>query len=109
MNVSIKEYCKKLRLSGIAKNWMDVKFENPEQYLIELLEIELKEREVNRTNRLLKQTKLPYHKTFENFEWSSLDLPQSVQREWLMEGQFIEDKQNLLLYGPVGTGKTHLQ
>lgn len=108
MKSMIKDYCRRLRLSGIARHWQDVHYETPEQFLQELLELELKEREANRTSRLLKQAKLPYLKTFENFDWSSVQLPQSIQREWLMDGRFVKEKQNLLLYGPVGTGKTHL-
>ena len=28
--------------------------------------------------------------------------------EGLVEGNFIENKENLIFYGPVGTGKTHM-
>ena len=45
---------------------------------------------------------------FEGFDFTSVKLPPSLSRQELCSAAFIEEKRNLVLYGPVGTGKTHL-
>ncbi len=52
--------------------------------------------------------RFPVYKTLEGFEFTSVKLPPSLSREELCSGAFIAEKKNLVLYGPVGTGKTHL-
>ena len=42
------------------------------------------------------------------FDFASLKLSPSLSREELCSAAFIAEKKNLVLYGPVGTGKTHL-
>jgi len=108
MEDKMKEYCNQLRLSAIAENWQETEYKNKSQYLAELLELELRTKNTRRTNRLLKQAKFPYFKTIEDFEWNNIDLPKELQYEDLISLKFIEEKENLLLYGSVGTGKTHL-
>ena len=105
---AIAKYCQQLKLTSIADNWQDIEFENKGQYLVELLELELKEKNTRRTNRLLKQGKFPYLKTLQDFEWDNIKLPNKLTKESLINLNFVDNKENLLLYGSVGTGKTHL-
>jgi DNA replication protein DnaC len=99
-----------LRLGGLAKNWRDVEYSgSPEEYIKNLLELELREREVNRINRLVKIAGFRVIKTLEDFEWTNaIRIPQSITREELEAFRFVERKENLILLGSVGTGKTHL-
>ncbi len=78
------------------------------QYLANVLEKEVNRREENRRSRLLKRAKFPVYKTFEGYEYCSVKLPPALTREELEDVRFIEEKTNLVLYGPVGTGKTHM-
>ena len=98
-----------LRLGGLAKNWREVEYRDKEEYVRALLELELGEREVNRINRLVKTAGFRVLKTLEDFEWTSvIQMPQGVSREELETFRFVERKENLILLGAVGTGKTHL-
>ena len=98
-----------LRLGGLAKRWEEVEYRDREQYLGDLLSLELSIREVNRINRLVKTAGFRVLKTLEDFEWTgAMQLPQGVSREYLETAVFLEKKENLILLGAVGTGKTHL-
>lgn len=69
---------------------------------------ELEHRERLRKARLFQRAAFPVRKTLEGYEFYSLRLPQSLHPDELTSCQFVRDKKNLVLYGPVGTGKTHL-
>ena len=109
MSESIEKMMHTLRLGGLAKNWREVEYRDKEEYVRALLEMELGEREVNRINRLVKTAGFRVLKTLEDFEWTSvIQMPQGVSREELETFRFVERKENLILLGAVGTGKTHL-
>ncbi len=76
-----------------------------------MLSIEVKEREVNRINRLVKAAAFPVIKTLDSFVWNNnIELPpQGITRQEVEDFSFIERKENLILMGgAVGTGKSHL-
>jgi DNA replication protein DnaC len=109
----VPEYIEKmmhtLRLGGLAKSWKGVEYRDKEQYVKALLELELGEREVNRINSLVKTAGFRVLNTLEDFEWTSvIQMPQGMNREELETFRFVERKENLILLGAVGTGKTHL-
>jgi DNA replication protein DnaC len=109
MGESIEKMMHALRLGGLAKSWQEVKYRDREQYVKELLELELKEREVNRINRLVKTAGFRVIKALEDFEWTpTVQIPHGTKREDIEEFRFVERKENLILLGSVGTGKTHL-
>lgn len=54
MPEQIEQYMRTLKLGGMAREWRNVEFQSTEQYVRELLELELREREVNRINRMVK-------------------------------------------------------
>lgn len=98
-----------LRLGGLSKRWKEVEYNTREQYLKDLLALELSIREVNRINRLVKTAGFRVLKTLEDFEWTNaMQMPQGVRREDLETFRFLEKHENLILLGAVGTGKTHL-
>lgn len=79
-----------------------------ERYLLELAERECQERRQKRIGRLLRASKLPLEKT-----WQTLDvkrLPPKVvqQARSLLEGSFLDRRENVLAFGVPGSGKTHL-
>jgi len=79
-----------------------------EEYLRELLEAELRSRQERTARRYLQQAGFPDLKTLEQIEWDAL---QGVSRPKLLElasGQFIEAAEDVVIAGPIGTGKTHL-
>jgi len=77
-------------------------------YLLRLTERELLDRERRAADRRLKAAKLPVIKTLDTFEFACQpSINKAVVRE-LMRGQYITDRQNVLIVGNSGTGKTHL-
>jgi DNA replication protein DnaC len=106
---SIEQTMRSLKLGGLAKEWRSVKYHEPEQYMRELLELEVREREANRTNRMIKQANFRVTKTLESFVWKpGIEVPTSITREEIEAASFVKNKENLVLMGTVGTGKTHL-
>jgi len=78
------------------------------EFLMELFEHELAYREENKRRRLKKQATFPCVKGFEGYDWSAASLPPSITVQDITGLGFVRRTENLLLYGPVGTGKTHL-
>jgi len=79
-----------------------------EQYLLSLAERECQERRQRRVERLLRESRLPLEKS-----WPALDLrrlpPKVVQQaRSLLDGSFLARRENVLAFGPPGSGKTHL-
>ena len=109
MSEQIEKYMRQLKLGGLTKEWQSVHYNNNEQYVRELLEIEIRERDVNRINRTVKTAGFRVIKTLDDFIWTpNVKLPQGLTREDLENFAFIEKKENLIMLGMVGTGKTHL-
>jgi DNA replication protein DnaC len=79
-----------------------------EEFLHRVLLCEMAHREEVRKARYLREAAFPVYKTFAGYETQHLKLPAQFNLNDLQQGQFIREKKNLLLYGPVGTGKTHL-
>lgn len=69
---------------------------------------ELQSRADARKTRLLRQAMFPTDKTLETYQWNNLTMPANWGRAQLETLEFIEHHEDLVLYGPVGTGKTHL-
>ena len=109
MHESIEANLRKLKLGGLAKEWRSVAYHDAEQYLAALLDLELKEREVNRVNRMVRTAGFNVIKTAEDFVWSrNIALPNGLTREYMTELRFLAPRENLIFLGTVGTGKTHL-
>jgi DNA replication protein DnaC len=79
-----------------------------EQYLLELSERECEQRQGNRVRRLLQDSGLPLEKSLANFDLKRLPAKVSRQLKVLLEGSFLDRKENLLAFGNPGAGKSHL-
>ncbi|MFS0614223.1 IS21-like element helper ATPase IstB [Lederbergia ruris] len=107
MNTKIQEYAKRLKLSWIREHYQEVEASSNEEYLLQLFEREIQQREERKINLLLTQATLP--KVGNNpFDWKDIILTQGLKQEDLLNGTFIEKQENLIFYGGVGTGKTYL-
>jgi DNA replication protein DnaC len=106
---SIEQTMRTLKLGGLAKDWRSAEYREPEQYMRELLDIEVREREANRMARMIKQAGFRVIKTLDKFVWKpGIEVPGSITREEIEEASFVARKENLVLMGMQGTGKTHL-
>lgn len=79
-----------------------------DRYLLGLCELELSEREHRRIERLLAESKLPREKTLETFDRTRLKKTVDRQFAVLVEGDFLDRRENVLVFGNPGGGKTHL-
>jgi len=79
-----------------------------DRYLLGLCELELSEREQRRVQRLLTDSKLPREKTLEAFDRTRLKKTVDRQFSVLLEGDFLDRRENVLVFGNPGGGKTHL-
>lgn len=109
MSEQIELMMRQVKLGGMAKEWRSVQFESPEQYVTDLLKLELREREANRINRMVKTAGFRVLKTLDDFVWgSAVQLPSGLSAAYMEELGFLPPKENLIFMGTVGTGKTHL-
>jgi DNA replication protein DnaC len=109
MESMIESCCKQLKIgSTFYKGYKDIKADTHEQFLLELLQRELGNREIVRKNRLLKTANFDVVKTFQDYTWDQIQIPASISIEDIKTVNFVGQKTNLILYGNVGTGKSHL-
>lgn len=111
---AIVHHCRLLRLPSLAEtvpealtlaHQQDWSLEN---FLVYLLEQELLGRRQRRIARLLREAHLPPDKTFDRFDQNRLPLRLRRQLPELIQGDFINQADNILIFGQPGTGKTHL-
>jgi len=79
-----------------------------EKYLYELLERECEVRRHKKIERLLKESRLPLEKTLDSFDLKRLPRKVAHVVNSLLDGSFLERKENILSFGNPGSGKTHL-
>ena len=79
-----------------------------EKYLFWLVEQEQEHRRIKRIDRRLEESKISLSKTIEAFELKRLPPKLACQVQGLLTGDFIRQKENLLIFGSPGSGKTHL-
>jgi len=109
LRAEISAFCKKLVLSQRAVQLCETEATpRQEEFLHRVLAEEMESRERSRRARLLSRAGFPVYKTLDGYERHGVKLPSSLQWNDLTDGTFIEGRRNLVLYGPVGTGKTHL-
>jgi DNA replication protein DnaC len=76
-------------------------------YLLELAQRECQQRRQNRIERLLKASKLPLEKSWPALDLKRLPAKVAQQLRSLLSGDFLDRRENVLVFGSVGSGKTH--
>ena len=112
--VLLEHHLKQLKLPTMLREYTSVAAtcgrENQafETFLLRLCERELVDRQQRATERRIKAAKFPTLKTIEGFDFSAQpSINEALVRELLI-GEFIDRRENVLLIGNSGTGKTHL-
>jgi|AntAceMinimDraft_15_1070371.scaffolds.fasta_scaffold18234_1 DNA replication protein DnaC len=101
--------CKELRLSSnIVENIKKIEEADKELFLLRLFQLEIKHRRHNRRLRNIKNAGFYTLKGFSNYAFDDIKLPDALTVDAIIAGEFIQNKQNLIMYGNPGTGKTHL-
>jgi len=79
-----------------------------ERYLLDLAERECESRRANRIERLLEESKLLMEKSLSTLDLKRLPPKATHQVRSLLEGDFVGRKENVLIFGNPGSGKTHV-
>jgi DNA replication protein DnaC len=104
-----------LRLPTIKRMWESMSTQSDregwkaEKLLSTLLDLEMAERAQRRLARHRLESGLPLDKRLDNFDFAPLPMLPKAHVHAMAEGDvWIEKGHNLLLFGPPGTGKSHL-
>jgi len=101
--------CKKLHFSASLVTKARSIQEKPNlEFLLELFLAELDERDRKRRNACMKAAKFDVMKTFEDYSFEDIAIPASLSVDDVKNVVFVHKKENLILYGNVGAGKTHM-
>jgi len=96
MKTEIVKLCKTLKIGTIiADEYQNIEANTKEEFLLKILTEAVKDREVKRKNRLLKQANFDVLKTFENYSFEDVQIPEKLQHENLKNGDFVKNKENL--------------
>jgi len=112
--VLLEYYLKKLRLPTMLREYASMAAvcqkdqSDFSTYLLRLVERELLDRDNRAAERRVKDASFPVLKTIDTFDFKAQpSINKQLVRE-LMRGEYVDKKENVLLMGNPGTGKTHL-
>lgn len=108
MNPTLTELCRQLKLPYVAETVMQQA--NPEltETISQILMAEIYGRQRMKLSRLMSKASFPQIKTFENYCFENITFPSSSNQEGVCGFNWLKAKENLLMIGAAGTGKTHL-
>jgi DNA replication protein DnaC len=112
--VLLEHYLKRLKLPTMLREHAQVAAACAQDrgdyatYLLRLVEREVLEREHRAAERRIKAAGFPVLKTLDTFDFAAQpSVNEALVRE-LMRGDYIANRENVLMVGNSGTGKTHL-
>lgn len=112
--VLIEYYLKKLKLPTVLREYVSMAVvcrndgSDYQTYLMRLAERELLDREKRAAERRVGEAGFPVIKTMDTYDFKAQpSVNERLIRE-LMRSEYIDKKENVLLIGNPGTGKTHL-
>lgn len=109
MKEEISKYQRKLKLSNnLMQIYPNIQADTHEGFLLQLLKELHEDRDEKRRIRNLNNAGFLVVKSLIGYDYSQIRFPDSLPLKDLETLSFLERKENLILYGSVGTGKTHL-
>ena len=99
---TMQRECEKIASRAAAENLDHLSF------LLQLVELEMIDRERRSAERRLKSAKFPFHKTLDEFDFTAQPAINKPLELELMRGDYLDGCENILIVGNSGTGKTHL-
>jgi len=114
LNMQIKKYLKELKLSYLKSEFQELSKQasqeslSYEEYLLEILKLEYENRNQKKIEKFLKESKIPLEKNISSFDLKRISKKAIYQFKVLLNGDFLDRKENLLIFGNPGSGKTHL-
>lgn len=93
---------------SVLREWAQGGTPRQVEFLLGYLEAEAASRDASKRAALLRRCALPAPKTFDGYDWSCVSWPEGFGREDLLSLSFMDGREDLVLMGDVGTGKTHM-
>lgn len=112
--VLLEHHLKTLKLPTMLREYAKVAATCSKQnvahagFLTQLTELELIERERRAGERRLKAARFPAHKTLDGFDFAAQPSINKTLVSELARSLYLDHRENILLVGSPGTGKTHL-
>ena len=110
----IAEQVKQLKLPGVGRAYQELARQAGDsgwgypEYLREVLDEELRSREQRVAGQRLREARFPDMKTLDQIDWNALSGVSRPKIAELATCAFIDRAEDVVIAGPVGTGKTHL-
>jgi DNA replication protein DnaC len=110
----IRTQARQLKMPALARSFEELARQAREEhwayedYLHETLAVEIASRAESAVKQRLHAAAFPDMKTLEQFDFSAADGISAPKIAELARGEWIARGENVLLAGPIGTGKTHL-
>lgn len=108
MNSTLTELCRQLKLPYVNETVMRKGNIEITKTITEILMAEIYGRQRMKLSRLMSKASFPQIKTFDIYCFENITFPDSSSKENVLSLKWLDDKENLLMLGAVGTGKTHL-
>ena len=112
--VLLEHYLKELKLPTFLREYRKIAEicqkdrSDYQTFLLRIVEREMQDREIRARERRIKAAKFPVLKTLDTFDFKAQpSINQTLVRE-LMRSEYLDQRENVLLIGNSGTGKTHL-
>ena len=110
----IREQVKQLKLPGVGRAYEELARQAGDggwgypEYLREVLDEELRSRQERVASQRLREAHFPDVKTLDQIDWDALSGVPRPKIAELSTCAFVERAEDVVIAGPVGTGKTHL-
>lgn len=110
----VRADARELKMPGVARTFEPLARQagtegwSPIEYLHEVLATEIASRTESSIRARLRNARFPEQKTLSEFDFDTAAGIERTQLAELAGGAFIEQGDNVIFAGPIGTGKTHL-
>lgn len=114
MEAVITQHVKELKLPTVGREYQALARQARqdgwlyEDYLRELLDAELRSRRDRAAQRLIREARFPDIKTLDQIDWDALAGVSRPAIAELASCEFLAAADDVIIAGPIGTGKTHL-
>jgi len=110
----IQAHLKRLRMPAIARTYEALAREaaeanqSYESFLLAVLDQEVRQRDESLQRSRTQAARFPCIKTLDQFDFSAVPTLNKAKLLLLAQGDYVDRRENILLIGDNGTGKTHL-